>query len=148
MGEPKRIANNTTELGNGVQHNVRFGPGTGTILRRLVNFHNIWFGFGAVPVVEDANGSGNWVFWQNLDTNSTDPIWSDAVINSGDENMKIIACGTFFLSNQAPFNFLSQLKTSRNMVANQELVLSIRPDQVTSGNIRIHSSICAGLSVK
>ena len=147
--EPKRIeVVVTASLGAGGKADSRFGPGTGTILRRMVNYHNIWFGFSVVPVAADANAEGTWVLWQKRDTNTTDPVFSPGIISGGDINMVIIACGVWAAANQMPYNFSSQLKTSRNLVANQELVLTVRVNNITTSTVTIFTSLCAGLSVK
>ncbi len=133
--EPKRIEVDETAIGVGVQNSVRFGPGTGTILRRLTNYHNIWFGCGIEPQTADANANGKWILWQKPDAAQVDGVFSDTNINAGLLNMNIIACGVWSASNQSPYNFSSQLKSSRNMVANQELVFTVRVDGITSGNV-------------
>ncbi len=148
VNEPKRIDVQEDTIGVAGVASARFGPGTGTILRRLTNYHNIWFGFSVEPEVADANAQGKWVLWMKNNVNDTDPIWSGTVINSGDFNNLIIACGVWSASNQSPYTFSSQLKSSRNLVANMELVLTIRQDGISSGNSSIKTILCAGLSVK
>ena len=148
VNQPKRINVEIDSHAVNTQTSARFGPGTGTILRRLVNYHNIWFGFTAEPELADANAQGNWVLWQKSDTNTTDPVFTDLEINSGDINMVIIACGVFAASNQTPYTFSSQLKSSRNLVANQELVLTIHLTGVSSGSVSTKKILCASLSVK
>ena len=147
--EPKRIEIvNTPGVASGVSVNARFGPGTGTIIRRLTNYHNIWGSLGVEPETADANSSGFWILWINYDTNNSDPSWSINEINSGDRNMLIVACGTFKASNQAPFNKEIHLNSSRNLVANQELVLTVHNIGATAGAVSISVMLCAGLSVK
>jgi len=149
VNEPKRISVLVdSDVTAGQQTSSRFGPGTGTIIRRLTNYHNIWFGFSAEPVVADANAAGIWVLWEKRDANATDTLWSPATILTDDFTMQIIACGVWAASNQTPFNFSSQLKSSRNFVANQELVMSVFVDTVTSGGVRTLTSLCAGVAVK
>ena len=148
VNEPKRISITSASGGVGAQSSSRFGPGTGTILRRLVNYHNIWFGIVIEPENADANANGSWVLWENRDTNVADPVWTDALIDGGDQNMKVIACGVWGASNQTPYNFSSQLKSSRNFVANQELVLSARINGISAGNALVRTILCAGLAVK
>ncbi len=149
VNQPKRIDMVTTDTvaigGFGIS---RFGPGTGTILRRLVNYHNIWYGFSIEPTTQDANLGGKWILWLKNNVNDTDPLFTDTEINSGDFNNLIIACGVFAASNQAPYIFSSQLGTSRNLVANMELVLTVRIDGMTAGVATIKTALCASLSVK
>jgi len=149
VNEPKRIsiiAHPNTGVGN--QVSSRFGPGTGTILRRMVNYHNIWFGFTCEPINADANASGQWVLWLKANTNDPDTTWSTANFLTDDFTMQVIACGVWSASNQSPYTFSSQLKSSRNLVANQELVLTVHPEGISAGQISIDTSLCAGLSVK
>jgi len=148
--EPKRIEiSDSGVAGVGFQGNARFGPGTGTILRRLVNYHNIWGSFSVEPENADANSHGWWILWLKSDTSQPDPGWTVAAINSGDLNMKIIACGVWNASNQTPYTSPPiHLNSSRNLVANQELVLTVRQDGITAGNSQMNVMLCAGLSVK
>ncbi len=150
VNEPKRISiledDGTTLAGE--QSSSRFGPGTGTIIRRLTNYHNIWFGFSAVPLQADANASGTWVLWNKLNASEADTIWSLANILTDNFTMQIIACGVWRSSNQTPYNFVSQLKSSRNFVANQELVMTVHVHSVTTGSVAILTSLCAGVAVK
>ncbi len=148
VNQPKRIQADSSAIGVNQQVSVRFGPGTGTILRRLVNYHNIWFGFSCEPVNADANAAGTWVLWQNQDATNADPTWDFATLGDGTQNMRTIACGVWAAANQMPFNFSSQLKSSRNMVANNELVLSVRVLGLTAGNVQIQRILCASLTVK
>ncbi len=150
VNEPKRISveESSPALGVGGQHSVRFGPGTGGILRRLTNYHNIWFGMSIEPQNADANSNGVWVLWENRNTNNPDTTWSLANILTDDFTMQIIACGVWTASNQTPFNFSSQLKSSRNFVANQELVLSVHVNGSSAGLVHVISSLCAGVAVK
>jgi len=103
VGEPKRISITSAAVGVSSQTNARFGPGTGTILRRLVNYHNIWANLIVEPIDADANSHGSWILWFKADTNTTDPIFSNGVIDGGDQNMTIIACGLWAASNQTSF---------------------------------------------
>ncbi len=148
--EPKRIEISKGILtGANVQQSARFGPGTGTIIRRLTNYHNIWGGFSVEPQTADANANGWWILWLNGDTNTTDPAWNDTNINSGNFNMLIIACGTWMASNESPFNAVPiHLNSSRNLVANQELVLTVRQNGITAGNSQCNIMLCAGVAVK
>ncbi len=147
--EPKRIEENTATAGAAVQVSVEFGPGTGTILRRLVNYHNIWGSFMVEPQDADANANGVWVLWMKPDDTQADTLWSFANINSNNFNQMIIACGVWAASNQSPFTVPAiHMNTSRNMVANQKLVLSVFQEGISAGLSRIRLLLCAGLTVK
>ena len=148
VSEPKRIVVDDGTFGANTQENIGFGPGTGDIIRRLTNYHNIWWGFSCEPQNADVNAQGVWVLWMKPDVTQADVVWNNTNINANDFNQMIIACGIWGASNQTPFVFSSQLKSSRNIVANMELRLSIRVTGVTSGSVAIKSIMCAGLSVK
>ena len=149
VSEPKRISVIDSLAGVNNQTQARFGPGTGSILRRLVNYHNIWAGFMVEPQDADANAHGLWVLWQKFNTNSSDVDWTLANIASDDFNMLIIACGLWGASNQSPFNMPPiHLNSSRNLVANQELVMTVKNLGQSAGLSRTVVSLCAGLSVK
>ncbi len=150
VNEPKRISvlESSPALGVGGQHSVRFGPGTGTIIRRLTNYHNIWWGFSIEPQDAAANANGIWVLWNKMNTNEADTTWSLANILTDNFTMQIIACGVWAASNESPYNFGSNLKSSRNFVANQELVLSVHVNGSSAGLVHVISSLCAGVAVK
>ncbi len=149
VNQPKRISIDSLNPSavNG-QVSARFGPGTGSILRRLTNYHNIWWSFICEPEVADANAHGVWVLWLKANTNSPDTIWSKATIDSDDNTMEVIACGAWAASNQTPSVFSSRMSSLRNLVANQELILTVTIHGITSGNVRIMPMLCASVSVK
>ena len=130
VNQPKRIVVESESKGVGGQTSASFGPGTGSILRRLTNYHNIW------------------VLWMKPDASQTDVVWSDANIDADLFSMMVIACGQWTASNQTPYIFSSNMKSSRNMVANQELVISVFINGITAGNARLRAMLCASLSVK
>jgi len=76
VNEPKRIDVNQSVLAVSQSHDARFGPGSGTILRRLTNYHNIWFGFTAEPENADANANGKWILWLKPDVTQSDVTFS------------------------------------------------------------------------
>ena len=149
VAQPKRIDVNEGIRAAAGNLAARFGPGTGTILRRLVNYHNIWGSFSVEPQSADVNSNGWWILWLKPDTNQGDPLFDQTNLNSGNFNMLIIACGTWMASNQSPFTSEPiHLNSSRNLVANQELVLTVFVNGITSGNAQINVMLCASLSVK
>ena len=149
VNEPKRIDLFTIgNVGVAGQVSARFGPGTGTILRRLTNYHNIWGSVLVEPQDADANANGWWILWLKPDVTNPDPVYSQANILAQDFNQMIIACGTVGSSNQTPFNKEIHLNSSRNLVANMELVLTYHQNGISSGQARVSLLLCAGLSVK
>ncbi len=148
VNQPKRIVMETAAVAFQGQMDVMFGPGTGSILRRLTNYHNLWWSLSVEPEAADANAGGIWVLWLRANTNNPVTDWSQATIDADNNTMEVIACGVWAASNQSPFNFSSQLKSSRNLVANQELVLSVNVHGLTAGNARVRSMMCSSLSVK
>jgi len=148
VNQPKRIDFTSALAGVAGQISSRFGPGTGSILRRLTNYHNIWWSFGVEPQDAGANANGNWVLWLKSNTNESDTVWSTANLDTDDFNMQIIACGVWVASNEGPYTFSSNMQSSRNLVANQELILSVHQAGITAGQSRIVTSLCAGVSVK
>jgi len=148
VNEPKRIDITETNVGVAGQVSARFGPGTGTILRRLTNYHNIWFGCSVEPETAGANSQGTWVLWLKPVVANPDVVWNDANIVGADFNQLIIACGVWGAANETPYNFSSQLKSSRNIVANQELVFSVHQTGISADLASIRTILCAGLSVK
>ncbi len=149
VNQPKQInVSSVSDRGVNATETARFGPGTGQILRQLMNYHNIWWGFTCEPVDASANAQGNWILWVKKNTNNADTSFTDTEINSGDSNMEIIACGVWGASNETPFTFSSQLKSSRNLVANQELVLSVLPTGITAGLVSIKCILCASITTK
>ncbi len=137
-----------TNLAVAAQLSARFGPGTGSIIRRLTNYHNIWFGCSIEPSTADANANGQWILWLNSNTNAPDTIWTIANLSNDLHNMQVIACGSWAASNQTPYMLMQQLKTSRNLVANQELVLTVHNNGLSGGMLAVTVSLCAGISVK
>ncbi len=147
VNQPKRIDLNSTSAGIGLI-SARFGPGTGTILRRLTNYHNIWGSISIEPQTAGANSNGWWVLWLKPDVTNADPSFNSTAMNDGTINQKIIACGTWACSNESVFNKEIHLQSSRNLVANMEMVLSVRIDGITAGVNQINILLCASLSVK
>ncbi len=148
VNQPKRIEMASDSVGVTGQTDVSFGPGTGTILRRLTNYHNIWWSIAVEPENADANANGVWVLWFKADDSQTNTVWSQSNIDTNDFTMQVIACGTWAASNQTPYTYVSQLKSSRNIVANQKLVLSVNRHGVSAGNVRVVSMLCASVAVK
>ncbi len=61
---------------------------TPAVPREETNFHNIWIGGCAEPLVADANAQGGWVLF--VDPAGVDTLFTDTVIDSELESNKII----------------------------------------------------------
>ncbi len=111
--------------------------------REEINFHNIW---GSVTVeVEDAgaNCQGTWVLFI-LRENVANPIWTDSVVNLETNNVRMIACGVFSASNEAPFTKDEiHPSTSRTLNAGDKLILSCHITGITAGEASVRCMICA-----
>ncbi len=119
-----------------------------TDVREEANFHNIWISFGLEPTTAGANANGIWVLWKKQNITAADPVWSTANINAETFNNMVIACGAWVASNETPYNFMTQLKTSRNLMPNETLVLSINQQGLTAGASQITALICAHVTRK
>ena len=139
--QAKRIVVNEVNGGVNAQVTARFTVPAEP--REMVNFHNIWFSVSSEPENADANNQGTWVLWVKTDQLVTDPNWNDGVVNTEASNYLIVACGVYSASNQAPFNYGSQVKTSRNLNAGQQLCISIINTGITSGNASLRAMLCA-----
>ncbi len=144
--QSKSIAAATSTAGVGVQRSISIGPDPA--IRRAVNYHNLWWSAAIEPENADANANGTWVLWTKRDITAADITWSIANLDSETSINMVIACGVWQASNQTPFNFSSQLKSSRNLLPNELIVLSVRVEGISAGNARILELICSHLTVK
>ncbi len=124
------------------QSSARFGPSA--VVRRAVNYHNIWWGISIEPETQDANSNGVWVLWIKKDSTAADPVFSSGNIQNETFNQRIIACGNWAASNQTPFNMSNHMNSSRNLLAGEELVCTIRVFGLSAGNQRTLITLCAG----
>ena len=138
--QAKRIQVAHNDVAVNAQSNVTIAVPSDT--REQVNFHNIWGGFNCESVTAGANAQGTWVLYL-LPEGKTAPTWSNGEINSEDNNMNIIACGVWGCSNEMPSGEKIQIGTSRNANAGDQLVPSVFVYGSTSGNVSIHSVLCA-----
>jgi len=108
------------------------------------NLHNIWLGMGAEPETAGANSHGQWVLY--VEPDSVKAIFTPSITNLNLENLnwQIVACGTWYAANEMPFNFSTQIKTSRNIRQNGRMILAFFVEGATAGNTRITISLCAG----
>ena len=109
------------------------------------NFHNIWMSICVTPNDQDANCDGTWVLY--LEPDSTVAVFDPTIANLNLENInfKIIACGCFHASNQAPWNMSQSLgKTSRNVRQNGRLILVTQMEALTVGAAVVTVMLCAG----
>ncbi len=148
VDQPKRIAMQSQTRAVNQQSDVAFGPGTGSILRRMVNYHNIWWSFSVEPEDAAANAGGLWVLWVRKNVLGPLTQWTNAVIDADTNTMEVIACGVWAASNETPYTFGSHMNSSRNLVANQELILSVNVHGLTAGLARVRTMLCASLTVK
>jgi len=108
-----------------------------------VNFHNIWMSVSVEPEGADVNAQGTWVLFFISDSAVGDPSFVDVTLNLETANAKIIACGVWSASNQSPYNYSTQIKTSRNVPAGGRLVLKNTVTGATSGNSSNRLMLCA-----
>ncbi len=143
--QAKRIQVADVDGAAGTQIDVAIGPPTTP--REEVNYHNIWGSLMIEPTTQDANSVGTWVLWVAPE-NFPIPFFTDAVINLEETNAKIIACGVWAASNQAPFNMVVNPKTSRNLNAGDTLVLSAHVIGITAGTNLRRAMLCAHVTRK
>ena len=111
--------------------------------REDVNFHNIWVGVTIEPQDTDANCQGTWVLYKEDISVRPEQAFTDATLNLEVENQNIIACGVFSASNQSPFNYSTQIKTSRNTGAGGRIILSSTITGITAGLASNRVMLCA-----
>jgi len=140
--EPRRInvANEDDNVGG--QSSARFGPSTE--VRRQVNYHNIWWTIGLEPENADANAQGFWILWIKKDATASDPAFTTANLNAETFNQRIIALGQWSATNQSPFNMSSHLNSSRNLLPGEELVITVRSEGITAGQVSVMLTLQAG----
>ena len=139
--QAKRIQVNEANTGAGVQVEVLLQVPAEP--REEVNFHNIWIGVTCEPVNADANAQGTWVLIAMLDSITAVPTFTDVILNLEASNVKIIACGVWSASNQSPFNYSTQIKTSRNIPAGGRLVLVSNSTGISAGQVSNRVMLCA-----
>jgi len=140
MVQAKRIQVNETNLGAGSQTDVNLDVPTSP--REEVNFHNIWVSVSVEPQDTDANSQGTWVLWHRNPGIGTS-LFTDVNINIENTNAQIIACGVYSASNQSPFNYETQIKTSRTLPAGAKLTLSCVVTGITAGLASCRVMLCA-----
>ena len=146
MAQAKRIAHVTNSSGVGIQINLQFGPDATERLQ--INYHNLWWSFICEPEAADANANGKWALILKKDVTAATPDIGDANIQNETFNQLIIACGVWAASNQTPYVFTEQLKSSRTLLAGEVLVLAVRLDGVTAGNVRTRLMMCSHTTAK
>jgi len=105
-----------------------------------VNFHNVHFGLSAETENADANSHGLWVLWCIPDATSAVPQSDVIGLEAEGSNPFLWAMGTWFASNQTPYNSGDMvIRSSRNCPRDGRLVLVVDIEGATAGNTRIVS---------
>ncbi len=139
--QAKRIQVNEQNLGAGGQVDVELIVPDDP--REQTNFHNIWIGATVEPQNSGANCQGTWVVW-NKRKDAPAITYTDAEINSEDQNPNFLACGVYSASNESVWTLPpTQFKTSRNLNSGDRLVLSIVCTGITAGLASIRGMICS-----
>ncbi len=120
---------------------------TPTSPREETNFHNIWLSVSAEPETAGANEQGTWVLFL-LRENASTPTFVDATTNAELNNAIVIACGIFSASNESPFNYSTQIKTSRTLQAGDSLTLQIVTTGITADLSSNRVMLCAHVTRK
>jgi len=103
-----------------------------------VNIHGLRIGFIAEPENVDANAWGMWVLWCIPDPVSAVPSITTTVLEAEGSNPYIWAMGVWAASNQTPYCLPeTNLGTTRNCQKGARIVLDIRREGVSAGNVRI-----------
>ncbi len=142
----KRIAHESVAVGVGIQTQITLGPDATE--RLVVNYHNIWLSIAIEPESAGANANGKWVLFKRGDITAAVPSIGDGTIEAETYNQMIIACGVWVASNEGPYTMTTQLKTSRNLKANEDLIFANRMDGVSAGNVRLKMMMCANTVAK
>ena len=108
----------------------------------MVNVHGLRCDFSVEPENADANANGTWAISCLPRPSTAVPVISIAALELEADNPSIWACGVWAASNQTPYNKCIELKTSRNCQAGSRIVLSVRVEGVSSGNVRVIRTIC------
>ncbi len=112
-----------------------------TTPREQINAHNIHLSMGIEPESAGANANGTWALLCLEDVGKGIPAISPALLTTETENFSIIAMGVWVASNEGPFNKQVDIKSSRTCLPGTRIVLAIRRDGVSAGNVRIISSV-------
>ena len=104
-----------------------------------VNVHGLRVSFIVEPENADANANGLWVLWCMPDEVPAVPSPSTGLMELEGSNAFIWACGAYAASNQTPFCKDLDLQTSRNCQQGARVVLVVRREGVSAGNVRIRA---------
>ncbi len=110
--------------------------------REMVNFHNIWASITVEPQDMNANAQGTWII-SVVRANNPGFIGTDVIVNDESNNPVIIACGVWGASNESPYNFSTQIKTSRNLNPGEILRLQSTVTGITAGLASNRVMLCA-----
>ncbi len=133
--QAKRIGATTSSGGVGAQHSetisIPLEP------REEVNWHNYHASVGIEPESAGANANGFWALMCIEDPAVAIPSISSANLSAENFNSYIIATGAWVSSNESGLNFNIDLKTSRNCRAGTRVILAVRREGISAGNVRI-----------
>jgi len=107
-----------------------------------VNIHGLIANFGIEPLDGNANATGTWVLYCIPDEASNIASYSISVAEGEQVNAFVWACGIWACSNQQPFNKEVKLGTSRNCQRGARIVLQVRPENISAGQVKVIRSLC------
>ena len=132
VGQRSRVHIDTEVTGVGIQSDL-----IATIDESsAVNVHGLRASFAIEPESADANANGTWAL-QCLPRAVTGvPNISVNQLELETDNAVQWAVGVWAASNQTPYTKDIDIRTSRNCEQNMRIVLSIRSQGISSGNVR------------
>ncbi len=100
--------------------------------REEVNMHNIHWGVSVEPQDAGSNCQGSWFLILQRE-NVTQATLIDTVVNGESNNVTIIAMGVFSASNESPYTEQFTMKTSRNLMPGDNLIVQSVITGITAG---------------
>ena len=104
-----------------------------------VNIHGFRCSFNTEPENADANANGTWTIWCLPRQTTGIPATTLAALELEGDNPALWAVGLWASSNQTPFVTDVKLGTSRNCQAGTRIVLRVRREGVSAGNVDINA---------
>ena len=104
-----------------------------------VNIHGFRASFTTEPENADANANGTWTVWCLPRQSTAVPGSSIGSLETEADNPVLWAVGMWASSNQTPSEKDIELRTSRNCQAGTRIVLRIRREGVSAGNVDINA---------
>lgn len=133
--QAKRIGATTSSGGVGAQHSETISVPDSP--REEINWHNYHASIGIEPESAGANANGFWALMCIEDPSVAIPSITSANLALEVFNQYIIAVGSWVASNEAGYNFEVAIKTSRNCRAGSRVILAVRREGISAGNVRI-----------